>query len=857
MASSSTSNPTPPKKYDVFLSFRGEDTRFGFTSYLYDALKRKQILTFIDNELVRGEEISPSLLKAIEESKLSVIIFSENYASSKWCLEELEKILEWRKNNGQIVVPVFYLVDPSHVRNQNGSFGDAFARLIEEKALAMDKVQSFRNALNDAANLSGWGLEKFEGWEQNCATRVLQGCYGPSVLFDISTLIDKCLITVPHSMIKMHALLQEMALSIVRAESKNPGKRSRLCDTNDVVHVLKKKKGSDRIEGISLDTSELSREMHLESDAFAKMDRLRFLKFYGGNPFSGLHLPSSGLKYLSDELRYLHWTGFPSKSLPQNFNAENLVELDFYGSKIEKLWRGVQDLVNLRKINLSGCECLTELPDLSKANNLEFLGLQGCKSLIEVPSSFQCLDKLEVLYLDECYNIRSLPSRFDSKVFRAFTITRHPDMSKCPEIVSGIMNRLDLSETSIREVPPSITSTLEALSLRGCSNITRFPEGLGDIKDLILSRTAIEEVPSSIQFLIGLRILDMSGCSKLKSFPEITEPMKSLYSLNLSETGIKELPSSIHFLTRLQTLDMRGCSKLLSFPEIMEPLKHLGHLNLRETGIKELPSSIKYLISLRYLNVGGTPIRELPELPPSLWTLRAWDCASLEIVSIINLSNLEYGLNFSKCFKLDQKAVISDFLFKIQSRQIAFEGIEMVLPGSEIPEWLGDQGVGSSVTMKLPSNCHQLKGFAFCLVFLIPLIPPDNLLYKFIVDHEVVIDFEWHVRSKNGEHDDITFETGYDPCVFQFDKLYDSDHMFLKYEPLVFENQLSKYSGNEVTFEFYPVVESSHSESDNVRTLLGEIQKLCKLKRCGVYLHFDESIPSSISDENLSDQSLL
>ncbi|CAK7344903.1 unnamed protein product, partial [Dovyalis caffra] len=160
MASSSTSTPTPPKKYDVFLSFRGEDTRCGFTSYLYDALKRKQILTFIDNELVRGDEISPSLLKAIEESKLSVIIFSENYASSKWCLEELVQILECRNNNGQIVVPVFYLVDPSHVRNQTGSFGDEFARLIEEKALAMNNVQSFRSALKDAANLSGWGLGK-------------------------------------------------------------------------------------------------------------------------------------------------------------------------------------------------------------------------------------------------------------------------------------------------------------------------------------------------------------------------------------------------------------------------------------------------------------------------------------------------------------------------------------------------------------------------------------------------------------------------------------------------------------------------------------------------------------------------
>jgi hypothetical protein len=145
-------------KHDVFLSFSEQDTLAGFTSHLYAALDRKQILTFIDYQLVRGDEISASLLRTIEEAKLSVIVFSENYASSKWCLEELVRIFECRKNNGQIVIPVFYKVDPTHLRHQTGSFGDAFARLIRNKALTLEEVQSFRDALTDAANLSGWSL---------------------------------------------------------------------------------------------------------------------------------------------------------------------------------------------------------------------------------------------------------------------------------------------------------------------------------------------------------------------------------------------------------------------------------------------------------------------------------------------------------------------------------------------------------------------------------------------------------------------------------------------------------------------------------------------------------------------------
>ncbi|MCH83638.1 TMV resistance protein N-like [Trifolium medium] len=81
-------SPPPTPKHDVFLSFRGEDTRYNFISHLYAELCRKNIKTFIDYELVRGEKISPALSKAIEESKIYVVILSEHYASSTWCLDE-------------------------------------------------------------------------------------------------------------------------------------------------------------------------------------------------------------------------------------------------------------------------------------------------------------------------------------------------------------------------------------------------------------------------------------------------------------------------------------------------------------------------------------------------------------------------------------------------------------------------------------------------------------------------------------------------------------------------------------------------------------------------------------------------
>ncbi|XP_073225148.1 TMV resistance protein N isoform X2 [Cicer arietinum] len=159
--------------YDVFLSFRGEDTRTSFTGSLYHGLHQKGINVFIDDEkLRRGEQISPSLLTAIEQSRISIIVFSQNYASSTWCLDELVKILECCKTKGQLVWPVFYHVDPSFVRHQTGSFGTAMAKHEVTFKGDVEKLRKWKRALFDAANLSGWSLEK--GYEFELILRIIE-----------------------------------------------------------------------------------------------------------------------------------------------------------------------------------------------------------------------------------------------------------------------------------------------------------------------------------------------------------------------------------------------------------------------------------------------------------------------------------------------------------------------------------------------------------------------------------------------------------------------------------------------------------------------------------------------------------
>ena len=113
--------------YDVFLSFRGKDTRNSFTHHLYVALQRSGIFTFRDNEKIeKGKSIAPELLKAIEDSRFAIVILSRNYASSTWCLDELAEIIRCMKENEMTVLPIFYKVDPSDVRKQWGTFAQAF-----------------------------------------------------------------------------------------------------------------------------------------------------------------------------------------------------------------------------------------------------------------------------------------------------------------------------------------------------------------------------------------------------------------------------------------------------------------------------------------------------------------------------------------------------------------------------------------------------------------------------------------------------------------------------------------------------------------------------------------------------------
>lgn len=136
VASSSTRSSSKPR---VFLSFRDEDTRRTFTNFLYDALQLKGYEIFKDDiSMEKGSDIGPELFGVLEASKFAIVVFSKTYASSTWCLMELAKIVDCRKNRGLTVYPVFYHVDPADLRKLRGEFvGKAFDKHKKDYPMEM------------------------------------------------------------------------------------------------------------------------------------------------------------------------------------------------------------------------------------------------------------------------------------------------------------------------------------------------------------------------------------------------------------------------------------------------------------------------------------------------------------------------------------------------------------------------------------------------------------------------------------------------------------------------------------------------------------------------------------------------
>ncbi|XP_056844007.1 disease resistance protein RPS6-like [Raphanus sativus] len=422
--------------------------------------------------------------------------------------------------------------------------------------------------------------------------KLLLGESDMSVNLGLKNLADRSLIHVREGHVEMHCLLQEMGKKVVRLEK--PEKREFLVDSQDTCDVLSEGIGTQNVIGILLDLDEID-ELHIHENAFTGMRNLRFLKIYSK---LGLYrevkcqLPEN-FDYFPPKLKLLRWDNYRMRCMPSKFRPENLVKFEMRYSKLEKLWEGVVSLPCLKEMDLRYSYHLIEMPDLSKATNLETLTLKNCYSLVKLPSSIPHPNKLKKLDMICCQNLETIPIGISLKSVEQLFLGGCSRLRTFPQISTNILH-LTIDKTSIEELPSNLnleniyclsmtklkskklwervqpltsivamlSPSLESLYLSDISTLVELPSSFQNLYQLqrlkIRNCVNLETLPTGID-LKYLYHLDLSGCSRLKTFPGIST---NLTKLCLSETGIEEIPLWIKTFYRLESLEMDGCNNL-------------------------------------------------------------------------------------------------------------------------------------------------------------------------------------------------------------------------------------------------------------------------------------------------------
>ncbi|KAG8480102.1 hypothetical protein CXB51_025355 [Gossypium anomalum] len=637
----------------------------------------------------------------------------------------------------------------------------------------------------------------------------------------ISNLVDKCLLDVscfqdmldnlgrsyiPESlrkeplMISMHDILEEMGKDIVRQDAIGIGNCSRLWSPKDVCQVLRFNKGTESIRGIKLDMSQFD-NLKLSPVIFENMLNLRFIHFYFPRKFKKCWNKS----LLEDQVDII--------SLPDELRY---LSWSYYPFKSLSSSFNPKNLVVL-KLPYGDMEQLWNEDDHQDLVSLREIDLTDCKNLRKIPNLPGAIH-LKILQCSGCESLIKFPCLTHLASLKSFGHGSCHNLEKFPEIPSHL-NSLYLKGTRIEEVPDSI-------------------EHLIGLRNLELGNSRVKNVSNNISKLESLYSLGLSHCPITK-FPEIP---RSLRVLDLSKTQIEQVSLSSDCVRNLQNLNMSG-------PSIQKLQCNISLSGSREIPTIDVPSSILRFKSLQTLTMNHCKsLKLLLELPPLIGHLVAHDCTSLEKASFTDKNlqqhdfsdeNDEFFMMFSNCFNLNQDSIGSietNAMFKIGSiaekwgEQYFFRGGATVccFPGTEISaNKFESQNENSSLTLKIaPNVCGKRRflSFAICLVADLTHCSGFNGL-EFTCEYQLTVS-----SCSDGAGGYEKFKSVlYDGWIFKSKRKYLGDHVLI-----LFKKDMVKEDKNyeEASFKFY--IRSYSYNEDGKKICLHDF----KVKKCGVHVFY-------------------
>ncbi|XP_044469735.1 disease resistance protein RPS4B-like [Mangifera indica] len=407
------------------------------------------------------------------------------YASSRWCLKELDEIVKCKNTYDQIIIPVFYDVDPSDVRNQTGDFGKAFSEL-EKRFMDVAEIEDCFENLR---------FLKFYGSEHE--KKVSES--------DSSAL--------------RHNLI------CLKRKNCNDGKK---------LHGFKKLK-FDFYEiryfcFHGYPAKSLLPNFNPKNLVALYMSNSKVKKLWTGNQLQGCksfdNLPIS---FNCQSLRKVNLSSC-SNLKTISYLLETIAELYLDGTAIEELLP-IEHLFRLEKLSLRKCSRLERLPEsIRELKSLKCFYLSGCSKLDRLPNDMGNLQTLEVLELEEI-SFAEVPT-FMTSLINLETLS----LTRCK-----MKKRLGIPLVDL-----FIFQKLIKLKLVDCC-IEVLPNNIGQLLSLnylCLDQNNLETLPESIKDLSNLRGLSLSICQRLKYLPELPSSLQIMIAMNCeSLESISSLPA--------------------------------------------------------------------------------------------------------------------------------------------------------------------------------------------------------------------------------------------------------------------------------------------------------------------------